>query len=239
MQAIEYRTVDKSSWARGPWDSEPDKRQWRDDETGLPCLIVRNHSGAWCGYVGIGEGHPFYGKSYGDRIPVPDRDAVAISEKTSPIALFCEALREDDGCVSLDMVCDVHGGITFADHCHEAGRAEFDCWREMMLGCKGEIDRFPRGDSAERWREMGHLLDDFDGWRTHCEQTSICHRVEAGENDKVWWLGFDCCHCGDASPRYIGELRGLGSGVYRDVNYVTTEVGNLARQLAGQAVVPA
>lgn len=66
MLTKEYRTVDKSSWERGPWDSEPDKKQWLDQATGLPCLIVRNPMGALCGYVGVTKNHPAFGKSYGD-----------------------------------------------------------------------------------------------------------------------------------------------------------------------------
>lgn len=66
METIEYRTVDKSAWGSGPWQDEPDKRQWRDPETGLPCLIVRNGAGALCGYVGVSEGHPAYLKDYND-----------------------------------------------------------------------------------------------------------------------------------------------------------------------------
>lgn len=60
MKTIEYRTVDKSTWPRGPWDDEPDKKQWQDEATGLPCLIVRSRLGSLCGYVGIAEGHPLY-----------------------------------------------------------------------------------------------------------------------------------------------------------------------------------
>lgn len=41
MKTIEYRTDDKSGWQPGPWMNEPDKKQWQDPETGLPCLIVR------------------------------------------------------------------------------------------------------------------------------------------------------------------------------------------------------
>lgn len=64
-ETIEYRdVVDKSSWARGPWDFEPDKVQWQDPATGLPCLIVRGPSGALCGYVGVSAGHPLFGKAY-------------------------------------------------------------------------------------------------------------------------------------------------------------------------------
>lgn len=89
----EYRTVDKSSWKRGPWDDEPDKAQWKDEATGLPCLLVRNSSGGnLCGYVGVAEGHPLFGKSYDD-VRLPNNDG------------------EDD-------YPDVHGGLTFADRCH-------------------------------------------------------------------------------------------------------------------------
>ncbi|MFW6056647.1 MAG: hypothetical protein ACOC9B_05000 [Chloroflexota bacterium] len=53
-----------SDGPRGPWDGEPDKAQWVDEATGLDCLIVRNHSGALCGYVGVPKGHPLYGMDY-------------------------------------------------------------------------------------------------------------------------------------------------------------------------------
>jgi hypothetical protein len=67
MERIEYRNVhDKSSWERGPWDHEPDKIQWPDAATGLPCLIVRGPHGALCGYVGVPEGHKLFGKGYSE-----------------------------------------------------------------------------------------------------------------------------------------------------------------------------
>lgn len=50
--------------AGGPWDDEPDKAQWIDPETDLDCLIVRNHNGALCGYVGTPPGHPWYGINF-------------------------------------------------------------------------------------------------------------------------------------------------------------------------------
>lgn len=62
-ETIEHK-VDRNGWARGPWDDEPDREHWIDDETGLDCLVVRNSMGAWCGYVGLPEGHPQYRKHY-------------------------------------------------------------------------------------------------------------------------------------------------------------------------------
>lgn len=64
MDTIEYRVIDKGDWARGAWDDEPDKRQWQDPATGLPCLINRGPSGALCGYVGVPDAHPLHGLSY-------------------------------------------------------------------------------------------------------------------------------------------------------------------------------
>jgi hypothetical protein len=66
---VERRTwtvTDKAAWGPGPWRDEPDKEQFTDEATGLPCLIVRNSVGALCGYVGVGEGHPWFGKDPGD-----------------------------------------------------------------------------------------------------------------------------------------------------------------------------
>lgn len=59
-------TMDKAEWEGGPWMTEPDKASWTDEKTGYPCLIVRNHQGALCGYVGIEETHPDFKKDYMD-----------------------------------------------------------------------------------------------------------------------------------------------------------------------------
>ncbi|MFC4275540.1 hypothetical protein [Achromobacter aloeverae] len=69
MEYREYRTKDKSEWGDGPWQQEPDKIQFTDEATGLPCLIVRGPSGALCGYVGIAKGHQDFEKHY-DAVPV-------------------------------------------------------------------------------------------------------------------------------------------------------------------------
>ncbi len=67
MKNQEWHTIDKSDWAEGPWKQEPDKKQWTDKKTGLPCLIVRNERlGHLCGYVGVPKDHPWYGLDYHD-----------------------------------------------------------------------------------------------------------------------------------------------------------------------------
>lgn len=67
LQTIEYKNpkLDRSRWRAGIWDNEPDKKQWQDPATSLACLIVRNHFGNLCGYVGVPKTHKLYGIGYG------------------------------------------------------------------------------------------------------------------------------------------------------------------------------
>jgi hypothetical protein len=94
-----YHNLDKSHWPAGPWRSEPDKTQWTDGATGLPCLTVRHSSsGHLCGYVGVSDGHPLFAMSYSQ----------------------CPKGCWDTWCQhSPESILDVHGGITFTDFCQE------------------------------------------------------------------------------------------------------------------------
>jgi hypothetical protein len=57
-----YVDNNKSLTKIGPWTGEPDKVQWTDKETQLPCIIKRSPiAGMWCGYVGIPKEHSLYG----------------------------------------------------------------------------------------------------------------------------------------------------------------------------------
>jgi len=68
-----------------PWDLEP-VGPHEVEESGLRCVVVRGPMGAWCGYVEVPKGHPFFGLKSGGFM----RDENAI-----------DAL-------------DVHGGVTYA-----------------------------------------------------------------------------------------------------------------------------
>ena len=53
----------------GPWDEEAvDKLAWRDAETGLDCILLRQFNGIWGGFVAVSPGHPLYGFN-ADAIP--------------------------------------------------------------------------------------------------------------------------------------------------------------------------
>ncbi len=141
-------TIDRTGWESGPWDNEPDRLEWRDAETGLPCLIVRAWTGALCGYVGVPPEHPLHGTDY---------DAVPLDVASAP-----------------------HGGLTYAQSCDETG--------------------------------------------------TICHAPAPGEDENVWWFGFDCAHFMDRTPGMDTALSWT-YGTYRTVAYVQEEVARLARAL--------
>ena len=66
MKTRQWHSKDrtKEKWRPGPWTVEPEKIQWQDETTKLPCLIVRNGMGALCGYVGVDASHPLYRVKY-------------------------------------------------------------------------------------------------------------------------------------------------------------------------------
>lgn len=70
----------------------------------------------------------------------------------------------------------------------------------------------------------------------HCDG-EVCHTPKPGASDNVWWLGFDCAHAGDLSPK-MEVLTGrmgfpdLSWQRYRDLDWVKKEVEHLADQLA-------
>ena len=151
MKTLTYTYVDKSDWPDGPWKSEPDKKQWQDQTTKLPCLIVRGPFGALCGYVGVTKDHPAFGTNWEDNLPL-----------------------------------SMHGGQTFGSLCVP--------------------------DNKEH---------------------DICHVVEPGEEDHVWWIGFDCAHSGDFCPASGKEGIFLKyNSTYKNWQYVENEVTQLAAQLS-------
>lgn len=66
-----------------PWAGEPDKVQWIDPSTDLDCLIVRNHMGALCGYVGVPPEHPFFNAPYDD-VPVDVHGGLTFAGECDP-----------------------------------------------------------------------------------------------------------------------------------------------------------
>jgi hypothetical protein len=63
-EQLQQEVIDKTGWGDGPWMNEPDREEWI--HAGYACLIKRSELGNWCGYVGVDNEHPYYGKGYND-----------------------------------------------------------------------------------------------------------------------------------------------------------------------------
>lgn len=125
METKDYTYVDKNKWPCGEWNEEPDKIQFEDPETKMPCLIVRGSSGALCGYVGVTEGHPLFGIDYGScslktakpqgKTDGDDRFSQRIAERMRSRLTCGESWCDHRP----ESILNVHGGITFSDFCQE------------------------------------------------------------------------------------------------------------------------
>lgn len=137
MQTIEYRFMDRTNWRSGLWDGEPDKVQWQDEETGLPCLAVRNGSGAWCGYVGVAEGHPWFEQHYREHEDVEVHGGITFSD-------FCVERDKEHG------IC----------HIPDTGEPENVWW--FGFDCAHSFDVMPQRDALLGMRDlMNGLVDGF------------------------------------------------------------------------------
>ena len=134
MDTIEYRTIDKQAWPRGAWDDEPDKVQWPDKATSLPCLIVRGPLGNLCGYVGVPPGHPWHGADCSGLEPYPEvHGGLTYADACRP--------REGEG-----------GGICYVP---DGGEPDdvwwlgFDCAHlyDFVPGMPTPVTRLTRGDT--------------------------------------------------------------------------------------------
>lgn len=144
-----HNVLDRSTWAHGPWDDEPDKMQWQDVSTGLPCLIVRHQiSGHLSGYVGVRPGHPLHGLRAHDGDP-------------STRERFNALVDEIDvhGGINCGMACDrwpdAEGGIA-AGVCHEPSPGEPDDVWWLGFDCMHAWeDAWPTSDLPEYLERMG------------------------------------------------------------------------------------
>ena len=102
----------------------------------------------------------------------------------------------------------------------------------------GYMSEYEKG--ADGWddydRPIHNPVDSLSvhGGITYAEKCAgdVCHVPEPGEPDDVFWLGFDCAHAWDLSPRDWEHGRNWPDHHYRDAAYVRAECESLAEQLA-------
>lgn len=151
---------DRSRWPPGDWDGEPDKAQWTDEATGLTCLAKRHsRSGHWCGYVGVTEGHPWFGRRYDD---LPDYGPTAHGGLT-----YAAPCQHRDDFPMESMVC----------HVPNAGEPDSVWW--FGFDCAHCGDRSPRDEAYAR--DLGYPFTSFAGetYKTLEYVKKICTELAA------------------------------------------------------------
>lgn len=115
-----------------PWLNEPDSVSF--EHAGLRCEMRRGPVGAWCGYVGVDETHPWFGKGYDDIVTgsVPENTTV---EDVGFMNAFLNGrnINEEQNTAPISMLVPCHGGLTYAakgSHIEEDSKLwwfGFDC----------------------------------------------------------------------------------------------------------------
>ncbi len=155
MEHKTWTTIDKASWGDGPWLAEPDKEQFADEATGLPCLIRRNpRHGSLCGYVGVSEGHPWAGTHFSDLDVVNVHDGLSYSG-------FCQEGPEAETI------------------CHVPAPAEPDRVWWLGFSCGGTWDVRPAADARDRERGQPLLHDPGDSYKDIAYVKAECARLAA------------------------------------------------------------
>jgi hypothetical protein len=134
-EKISYLPADneeKAVWTRtrGPWNDEPDRVEWRDEETKLPCIALRvPWSGHWCGYVGVGPDHRLHGKDY---------DHESVNVEVHGGLTFASACQEPNPKQGDHRVC----------HTPEAGEPDHAWW--FGFDCAHSGDMSPSDEARAR-----------------------------------------------------------------------------------------
>ena len=153
MEHKTWTTMDKTSWGPGPWQDEPDKEQYADEATGLPCLVKRGPFGALCGYVGVSEGHPWFGKGYDD-VPAEAHGGLTFAD-------FCQ---EGDEAKTI---------------CHVPGPGEPDRVWWLGFDCGHAWDISPAMDAREAGRGWAPIHMPDSSYKTVAYVKAECARLAA------------------------------------------------------------
>jgi hypothetical protein len=143
-EQVEHK-VDRVGWHPGPWDGEPDRVEWRAH--GFPCLIVRNSSGALCGYVGLPPGHQLHGADYGDA-EVSVHGGLTYANKCAGKICHVAKPGEPDDVWWLGFDCQHYGDIA-------PGHVAF-------MRSRGYSDSFESSSLGESYKTIGFVTSEVE-----------------------------------------------------------------------------
>ena len=145
------------------------------NHSGYRCVVVMTEMGHRCGYVAVPEGHALFGVDYSENIlPRALIENESIGDR-GVIPMLCST----DDMISLDVLIDVHGSITFSRGSH------YGVPDRSLDFLKRNAERKTLGSLYDR--ELKHTIEN-KGKPTDYPVPS---------QTPVWWFGFDCAHADD------------------------------------------
>ena len=82
---------------------------------GFRYVVLGLTVGHRCGYVSLPKGHPLYGVSYSEQLPITlKRIGKESVGKRGVIPILCSSGLKPDDRINMELLFDVHGSITFS-----------------------------------------------------------------------------------------------------------------------------
>jgi hypothetical protein len=145
MKESHDKQIDKSKWGDGPWQTEPDRVEWR--YKGFPLLAVRHDElGHWCAYVGVPPAHPWHGKGY-DEVDANVHGGLTYAAKCSDHVCHVPEPGETDDVWWL--------GFDYAHAGDLSPGSNIDM--RMMLGIYNAFSGESSGDGSEHYKTLEHV----------------------------------------------------------------------------------
>lgn len=170
-ETLRNYTVDKTGWDPGPWMDEPDRMDFV--HAGYACLLLRHpRMGYWCGYVGVDELHPWFGKDWsGDGL---DFESAPVNYADVCDGLICHVpepgMPEKVWWFGFDL-----------DHCFDfaPGRARFEREAAEADPVLAELDR-RQAELEREYPQMREIYRDLAYARHMAETLARELRAQAG-----------------------------------------------------------
>lgn len=176
----------KAAWGPGPWQDEPDRLEWKDERTGLACLISRNmHFGNLCGYVGVPPMHPYFGWDRSDDIKLAPGDLEDTTvDDIGTLDAFIYMLQggPSHGTIPLSMTMKAHHGITFSGSIDDSPLwwFGFDCGHAWDVAPAVERTLPPLGIPDRKYRDIEYVRKEVTALAFQLRQLEMRVLIDEG-----------------------------------------------------------
>lgn len=132
-------------------------------DAGLPAVIIIGSTGHRCGYVAVSKLSPLYGVAYDKQIPQITKEMTeqtTLGSKSPILAITASCGADDENSIrrSLDIIINVHGGLTYSgkSNGYPVKLDKPGWWFGYDCGHYGDDE--PNGQSAEYCRAQCESL---------------------------------------------------------------------------------